>query len=161
MAYGEDGLPKKGTSNVMAVASADLDASILESRIATDKTQAIQAHHRVQQLIHDEACWVPGWTTSYWRFAQWRWVCWPNTSKCRFCPPRYYDPLDSHLYWIDEDERKRTLKAKSSGASYEEVEYLIPLPEADAPRKNKTARSGGVLRPSVKSAVSSPVPRSH
>ena len=34
-----------------------------------------------------------------------RWLRWPEDGAYPFCPPRYYDPLDSHLYWIDEERR--------------------------------------------------------
>lgn len=129
-AYMADGSPAKGTSNITATASPELDAAVRECAAAGDKAAAVAAHHRVQQLIHREACWIPGWTTSYWRFAQWRWVRWPDTPECRFCPPRYYDPLDSHLYWIDETEKKNTLEARASGRPFEECELSIPLPES-------------------------------
>lgn len=133
-----DGSPVKGSNNVMAVASPQLDAAILRARNARTEEQAASAHHEVQQLIAHEACWVPGWTTSYWRFAQWRWVRWPDTPSCRFCPPRYFDPLDSHLYWIDEEERTRTLKAKADGRELKEEELVVPLP-ANAKSGKKTS----------------------
>lgn len=128
-AYRPDGLPAKGTSNITATASPELDAAILAISEARTQDEAVQAHHRVQRLIAETACWVPGWTTSYWRFAQWRWVRWPDTPECRFCPPRYYDPLDSHLYWIDEEMKSETLKARVSGKVFAESELNIPLPE--------------------------------
>lgn len=127
-AYNADGTPAKGTSNVTATASPELDAAILACRTAATRAEAVEAHHRVQQLIHDEACWVPGWTTSYWRFAQWRWVRWPEDGEYKFCPPRYFDPLDSHLYWIDEEEQRRTLESRAAGKAFPEMEIDVPIP---------------------------------
>lgn len=123
-----DGSPAKGTNNMMAVASAALDAAIYKASGASTEAEAVEAHHLVQQLIADEACWVPGWATSYCRFAQWRWIRWPDAASCRFCPPRYHDPMDSHLYWIDEEERSRVLRAKARGESMPEDELVVPLP---------------------------------
>ena len=97
-------------------------------KAATTEAEAAAAHHQAQQLIAATLAWVPGWTTSYWRFAQWRWVCWPDEPGCRFCPPRYYDPLDSHLYWIDEKKKEETLDARNSGESFPEMNLEIPLP---------------------------------
>lgn len=128
-AYTPDGLPAKGTNNITATASPELDAAILATDEAHTHDEAVKAHHRVQRLIAETASWVPGWTTSYWRFAQWRWVRWPDTADCRFCPPRYFDPLDSHLYWIDEEMKTETLNARLSGKTYAETELSIPLPE--------------------------------
>ena len=127
-AYNPDGTPTKGTGNVTATASPELDAAIMACQGAETRAEAIAAHHRVQELIHEEACWVPGWTTSYYRFAQWRWLRWPNEKRSRFCPPRYFDPLDSHLYWIDVEEQERTLRAKAEGEAFPEQGIDVPLP---------------------------------
>lgn len=128
-AYTPEGIPAKGTSNVTATASPEIDAAILACQNAHTEQEAIDAHHLVQQLIADSACWVPGWTTSFWRFAQWRWVRWPDLPDCRFCPPRYYDPLDSQLYWIDKQMMQETQQARSEGRTFTEKEIEVPLPE--------------------------------
>ena len=127
-AFRADGTPLPGTNNITATADPELDRAIRDSRNAATEEEAVEALHRVQQRIAATAAWVPGWTTDYWRFAQWRWVRWPETPDCRFCPPRYYDPLDSHLYWIDEDMKRDTLKARGEGRSFPEHEIEVPLP---------------------------------
>jgi len=128
-AYTPNGSPARGTSNITATASPAIDAAILSCQNACTEDEAVAAHHRLQRLIADYACWVPGWTTSFWRFAQWRWVCWPDTPECRFCPPRYYDPLDSQLYWIDPEKMRETQEARAKGVSFPEQEIDVPLPE--------------------------------
>ena len=130
----EDCSPRPGTNNITATASPELDAAILECRMATTEQEMVAAQHRVQRLIADTAAWVPGWTTSFWRFAQWRWLCWPDTPECRFCPPRYYDPLDSHLYWIDENLKRETLEARAGGESFPESQIDVPLPTSPEPQ---------------------------
>lgn len=127
-AFLPDGSPARGTSNITATASPEIDAAILACQNARTEGQAAEAHHRVQRLIADYACWVPGWTTSFWRFAQWRWLRWPDTPEYRFCPPRYYDPLDSQLYWIDPDMMRETQEARAAGRSFPEQEIDVPLP---------------------------------
>ena len=159
-AFNSDGSPMKGTNNVTAVASPQLDSAILRARNARTEEQAAQAHHEVQQLIAQSACWVPGWTTSYCRFAQWRWLRWPDTPSCRFCPPRYFDPLDSHLYWIDEAERTRTLKAKANERELPEEEIEVPLPTRKAGKKTTSSRPGGRVGSPAHSTVSVPATRS-
>ncbi len=133
LAYREDGSPAAGTNNITATSSAKLDSAILACQSARTVKEAIRAHHRAQRLIADTYAWVPGWTSSYWRFAQWRWVRWPDTPDCRFCPPRYYDPLDSHLYWVDENLKRETLRARSEGRSFPEREINIPVPPQELP----------------------------
>ena len=127
-AYKPDGTPMPGTANITATSSPSLDRAILACKAAATEAEAVAAHHHAQQLIFNTLAWVPGWTTSYWRFAQWRWLRWPDEPECRFCPPRYYDPLDSHLYWIDAEMKEETLRARSSGASFPEEDLEISLP---------------------------------
>ena len=127
-AYKPDGTPMPGTANITATSSPSLDRAILACKAAATEAEAVAAHHHAQQLIFNTLAWVPGWTTSYWRFAQWRWLRWPDEPECRFCPPRYYDPLDSHLYWIDEKMKEETLRVRSSGASFPEEDLEISLP---------------------------------
>ena len=127
-AFKDDGTPMPGTSNITATNSPSLDRAILACRAATSEAEAVAAHHQAQQLIAATLAWVPGWTTSYWRFAQWRWLRWPDEPECRFCPPRYYDPLDSHLYWIDERMKAKTMRARHSDKVFPETDLEIPLP---------------------------------
>lgn len=131
-AFNADGAPIPGTSNITATNSPSLDRAILACKAATTEAAAVAAHHQAQQLIASTLAWVPGWTTSYWRFAQWRWLRWPDEPGCRFCPPCYYDPLDSHLYWIDEKMKAETLRMRLSGESLPEVDLEIPLPTETA-----------------------------
>lgn len=125
--------PVPGTNNITATADAQMDKWLDDESFAATEEEAKTASHRIQQRIHDLAVWTPGWTMNFRRLACWRWVRWPDCPGNRFCPPRYFDPLDSHLYWIDEEERRRTLDARARGESYPEREYIVPLPEEPAP----------------------------
>ena len=128
-AYAEDGRIVKSSNNISAYACPDLDRATEASSQARTLAEAITTHHRVQQLIHDGASWIPGWSSVYWRFAQWRWVKWPeNESETPFCPPRYSNPLDSYLYWIDEEEKEQCERDRAAGKSLPEQEIYIPVP---------------------------------
>ena len=128
-----DGTPLTGTDNITGIADPALDHAIMAAQNAGTEEEAVAAHHHLQRLIADTAVWVPAWTSSYWRFAQWRWLRWPDEPQCRFCPPRYYDPLDSHLYWVDEDVKRETLEARHNGTSFPEQDIIIPLPTDEQP----------------------------
>lgn len=129
-AYDANGQVVTQTNNITATSNAELDQAIAATITAQDEQSARLAHHRVQELIHEEAMWVPAWTSTFWRFAQWRWVRWPYSDTTQFCPPRYYDPLDSHLYWIDSEEKKRVKEAQHQGIDLGEQEIIITLPQA-------------------------------
>ena len=128
-AYSPNGIPVRGTANVTATASPEIDAAILACKTAATEEQAAEANRRLQRLVAATYAWVPGWCTPYCRFAQWRWVCWPKTPDYNFCPPRYHDPLDSHVYWIDESLRDEVLRSRGDTENMNEQELVIPLPQ--------------------------------
>lgn len=128
-AYSPSGSPVRGTANVTATASPEIDSAILACRTAATEQQAAAANHRLQRLVAATYAWVPGWCSPYCRFAQWRWVRWPQTPDYTFCPPRYHDPLDSHVYWIDEKMRNELLRSRDEAESVNEQELVIPLPQ--------------------------------
>ncbi|MCI7699050.1 MAG: ABC transporter substrate-binding protein [Akkermansia sp.] len=128
-AYSPNGTPVRGTANVTATASSEIDAAILACKTAATEEQAAEANRRLQRLVATTYAWVPGWCTPYCRFAQWRWVCWPKTPDYNFCPPRYHDPLDSHVYWIDESLRDEVLRSRGDTENMNEQELVIPLPQ--------------------------------
>ncbi len=127
-AYDENGKIITGTNNITAVSDALMDRLLDRETFAVTFDEARTASHAIQQRIADLAVWVPCWTTPFWRIACWRWVCWPNCPETHFCPPRYHDPLDSHLYWIESSEKERTEHAKAQGQEFPEEEWIIPLP---------------------------------
>ena len=128
-AYSPNGIPVRGTANVTATASPEIDAAILACKTAATEEQAAEANRRLQRLVAATYAWVPGWCTPYCRFAQWRWVCWPKTPDYNFCPPRYHDPLESHVYWIDESLRDEVLRSRGDTENMNEQELVIPLPQ--------------------------------
>ena len=62
--------------------------------------------------------------------------------------------MDSHLYWIDEKERKKTLRAKAGDEALPEEELVVPLP-------SDSKRSGSGVKPFRGSAAPSAKPHSH
>ncbi len=134
LAFDEDGRPVLGSNNITATADAQMDRLLDDETFAVTAEAARDASRAIQQRIHDLGVWVPGWTTTFRRIACWRWVQWPDCPGNRFCPPRFHDPLDSHLYWIDGDEKERTFRAKARGEPMPEEELLIPVPDTEGQR---------------------------
>lgn len=106
------------TDNIVNIADHELDRCLMEERRAETREQYKEATHKVQQRIHDLAVWVPGWEEAYARMAFWRWVRWPDSQNTKFCYPVVYDPLESHLYWIDHSIKEETLAGKRKGISF-------------------------------------------
>ncbi len=127
-AYKEDGSPVPHTNNITAIALPELDAALEQAAQAPTREESIRAHHRIQELVHEHASWISAWSSTYWRFAQWAWLKWPEEPESYFCPPHYLNPTNSNLFWIDSREKQRILQARSQNEAGEEREYVIPLP---------------------------------
>lgn len=121
-AYDEQGAPVTYSNNINSFASDQMDALLIKERDAKTDRELETVSHDIQQMIHDEALWVPGWTMNFTRLAFWRWVKWPDSPTTRFCYPVVDDPLESYLYWIDENVKSETLKARKAGITYPESE---------------------------------------
>ncbi|WP_346188946.1 extracellular solute-binding protein [Rubritalea halochordaticola] len=135
-AVDEEGKPKKNTNNFNAYADPEMDALCLQVRFARTEEELRVAAHRVQQIVHDEALFVPTFYAPFTRVGYWRWMKWPDSKYTRFCTPEVYIPWDSYLWWIDEDVKKETLAAKRTGKTFKETvevhdHYRGGIPEAD------------------------------
>lgn len=113
------------TDNICSIADLELDHLLLGERRAETIETFREATWAVQHRFHDLAAWVPGWKESGVRVAYWRWIKWPDTPQTRFCYPAIYDPIESHLYWIDGQTREETLKASSNNAVLPVHDVLI------------------------------------
>lgn len=143
LAYDGRGNPIGGTNNIFAVADEELDSAVDAERRAPDYLALKNALHRAQQRIRELFIWIPGWREPYTHVACWRWIRWPE-SPTRFCSPGVYNPLESHLYWVDEKLKKETLDARSRGIPFEETHHVIRL-ESKASHRNKDQSSGPFL----------------
>ena len=50
-----------------------------------------------------------------------------------FLFPRLYNPLESHLYWVDGKMKKETQEARRRGIPFEERHEVIRLKDQDDP----------------------------
>ena len=132
LAYDGRGNSVGNTNNIFAVADAELDAALDVEREAPDYPALKEALHRAQKRIHDLCIWIPGWREPYTHIACWRWIRWPE-SPTRFCSPRLYKPLESHLYWVDDKMKKETQDARRRGIPFEERHEVIRLKDRDDP----------------------------
>ncbi len=141
-AYNEKGELVTYTNNISASATPEMNAMLEAEANATTEEELQKATWKVQQAIHDQALWVPAWTSDYSRLGYWRWVKWPNSATTQFCEPSVYTPLESYLFWIDNDVKAETLKARREGRPFEEVDAVYDQfrQTEDAPSKTESPR---------------------
>lgn len=127
LAFDDRGRLIPNTDNIVSSADGELDRLLMLEKTAETSDEFRRAAWDVQQKVHELAVWVPGWVEPYARAAFWRWVKWPDSARdgTRFCYPAIYDPLESHLYWIEPGLREETLEARSKGVAFPEREEFV------------------------------------
>jgi microcin C transport system substrate-binding protein len=119
----EDGkTPKPNTNNLTSFADPRMDKFCEAERAATTIEQMREASWGADQIIHEEAAWIPGYDQNYWRVAYWRWVKWPEGT---FNVAVSELPMSNHVHWIDEQVKEETLQAMRAGVEFPEVDQVF------------------------------------
>jgi microcin C transport system substrate-binding protein len=122
-AFMEDGkTPKPNTNNLTSFADPRMDKFCEAERHATTIEEIRQASWGADQIIHEEAAWIPAYEQNYYRVAYWRWVKWPETT---FNVAVSELPLSNHVHWIDEDVKRETEAAMRSGRVFPETDLVF------------------------------------
>jgi len=105
---------KTQTNNLEAIAIYELDKMINRYRLSDDKAEMMDLAHRMQELLHDYATFVPGYVQPFYRVGSWRWVQYPDDFNLKHsrAAGQYF------VHWIDTDIKKETLAARKSGQSF-------------------------------------------
>lgn len=109
--------PRAMTNNIFTYANPDTDKILEANRNARSEEEVVQTSHRIEEIIHNEALWSPGFKKDFYRYAYWRWVKWPEKHNVRISD----EPEMGYVFWIDEETKKETLQAMREGQTYEEV----------------------------------------
>lgn len=125
-AYDEKGNLKFETNNVFTYANPEMDVLTENYRQAKTRQEKKDLGLKIQQIVHDEGLFIPGWARDFERVACWRWLRWPNTEATQFCPKITAYPYQSYVFWIDEEMKRETLAARQKGSrkTFPEVENL-------------------------------------
>ncbi len=127
-AFDDKGNPKPQTNNIFSWARSDTDKLCEASRSARTAEELRDASWKLQNIMHDEAIFIPGYSVDFLRMGYWRWVCWPDCEDTRFSPPVVYDPRSEvFVHWIDKDIKQETLAAMRSGKSFGENTRVIDV----------------------------------
>jgi microcin C transport system substrate-binding protein len=114
---------KPQTNNLQSIANAELDRRI-EAYRASDNVEEMQRlAFEMQEILHDDGSFVPGFAIPFMRTAYWRWVHWPEEFNVKLAT----STVEYHLLWIDTEEEKETRKARQSGTTFEVVDREYDL----------------------------------
>lgn len=121
-AFKEDGVtPKPETNNMTVTAYPEWDALIDRYEQSTDLEEIKRIACRLEELIHEDGAFVPGWVRPFFQCAYWRWIRWPEGFSCKLA--REHDELSIH--WIDPAVKAETEAAMKAGKSLGETTLIF------------------------------------
>jgi microcin C transport system substrate-binding protein len=106
---------KTQTNNLQSVAIPELDKMIEAYRRSVDTEEMKRLAFGMEELLFEDASFVPGWVQPFYRTAFWRWIRYPDDFNVRLSRSsgEYY------LAWIDLERKQETLNGKQNGVSFE------------------------------------------
>lgn len=109
--------PKVQTNNLQLIANRELDRLIERYRASEDADEMRELAFAMEEILFEDASFVPGFVMPFYRVAAWRWARWPEHFDVRLSR----DPLQYFLGWIEPGERQRVLAARRSGERFEPI----------------------------------------
>lgn len=106
---------KVQTNNLESLADPEFDRLIEQYDSSSDRLEMIELAHRMTELHHEIASFVPGYVQDFYRVGHWRWVRYPEFFNHR----QSATAGELHIHWIDQQLKEETLAAKQSGQSFE------------------------------------------
>jgi microcin C transport system substrate-binding protein len=113
--------PKPMTNNVSVYADDEMDALAQGIRDATSEDEIERKAHRVEEIIHRDAPWIPGFAVPYIRCGYWRWMRWPEGFNVK----QIRDLHSSHVFWIDDEIKQETKKAMREKTTFPEQNLIF------------------------------------
>lgn len=112
--FHSDNAHKPQTNNMTNTNNPEIDKRIMAFRAATEAEQRQRLSRELQQIIHDEAVFVPAYYAPYTRSAYWRWVQLPEFHATRKSASALslFGSVGG-LIWIDQSLKQPTLDAKN------------------------------------------------
>ncbi|CAM3083865.1 extracellular solute-binding protein [Vibrio rarus] len=113
------------TNNFFSFSNPKMDELITKFDKAPTIEQQVLYSNKIQRMIMDANCFIPGTSSQFTRSAHWRYVRLPKnvgTAQTRYL----FDEsgLDLGLMWIDSKMKKQVLQAKSDGDTFPRITHL-------------------------------------
>jgi len=106
---------KVQTNNLESMAIYELDQLIEQYDASSDKQEMIELGHRMMEMHHDYASFVPAYVQSFYRVGHWRWVKFPEGFNHKHSDTSG----ELFVHWIDTELKEETLAARRSGQTFE------------------------------------------
>ena len=103
-------------NNIWGFGTDEVDGLIQIYEEDLDPAARLEAMHRIDEIVHEEAFYIPFWDAPYTRLVYWDYVQFPE-----FYLPRRNQTLnitDWMVYWIDPERRARLEEAMARGEAF-------------------------------------------
>ena len=107
-------------NNIWGFGTAEMDSLIQVYEEDLDFGDREAAMHRIEEIVQDEAFYIPFWTAPYARIVHWDYLRFPEF----YLPPRGDLSIEYMVYWIDPDRRAALEEAMDAGRALEVDEDL-------------------------------------
>jgi microcin C transport system substrate-binding protein len=118
--FHSDNAHKPQTNNITNTDDPKMDELVMRYRNDTGDTSELAKI--IQEKIHEIGSVIPTYMAPYAREAYWRWLKLPPVPGTRWSD-QIFDPFGG-LFWIDPEEKERTLAAKKAGEAFEPVTII-------------------------------------
>jgi len=105
---------KKNNNAFFGFSSPEVDELIKTYEENLDADSRKQAMWRIDQIVHDEALYIPFWTAPYVRLVYWDYVQFPEF----YLPRRTQSLTDWFVYWTDPAKKTALEEAKRANKAY-------------------------------------------
>ena len=90
-------------NNIWGFGSEEVDQLIQVYEEDLDFERRLEAVHRIDEIVSEEAFYIPFWMAPYLRIVYWDYLRFPEF----YFPPRTQSITDWMVYWIDPERRER------------------------------------------------------
>ena len=105
---------KPQTNNLQSIANRELDARIEAYRAGDDVEEMRRLAFEMEEILHDDGSFVPGFVIPFMRIASWRWIRWPEDFNVKLAT----SAVEYHLFWIDGEMEEATRQARKTGEKF-------------------------------------------
>ncbi|MBN1902995.1 ABC transporter substrate-binding protein [Candidatus Sumerlaeota bacterium] len=98
-------------NNIWGFGAPETDKLIEIYNFNMDKSKRLEAMYKLDEIIYDEAFYIPFWDAPYIRILYWDYLRWPEF----FLPKRTQQITDWQVFWIDPQKKARLKTAMEKG----------------------------------------------
>ena len=111
---------KPQTNNLQSIALAELDERIEAYLASADVDEMKRLAFEMEEILKEDASFVPGFVIPFLRTGYWRWLRWPDDMNVKLATTAG----EYSLYWIDQELEQATRDARKRGETFDVVDRV-------------------------------------